>query len=147
MLPLDSRSSLRYGSAYIELCMHIVDVRIDILLKENEVKIGKILVAATIGTGSAAGMVQSQTYSNYGNQTYGNDGSVYSQYGNQTYGNDGSVYSQYGNQVYGNDGSVLSQYGNQTYGNDGTVFSQYGNQTYGNDGTVCSQYGNQVICN
>ena len=77
-------------------------------------KIGKAVVVGTLAV-SAGVTVAQGTYSTYGNQTYGSDGTTHSTYGNQTYGSDGTTYSTYGNQTYGSDGSSASQYGNQIY--------------------------------
>ncbi len=63
-------------------------------------KIGKIIVTATVLSISQVSYAES--YSTYGNTTYGSDGTSYSQYGNTTYGSDGTSYSQYGNTLYGN---------------------------------------------
>ena len=61
-------------------------------------KFGKLLLSASLVSSCAF----SESWSTYGNQTYGSDGSSYSQYGNTVYGSDGSTYSKYGNTVYGN---------------------------------------------
>jgi len=84
------------------------------------------------------------SYTRYGNTTYGSDGSSYTQYGNTVYGDDGSTYSKYGNTIYGNDGSTSTKYGNTTYESDGTSYSQYGNTIYGSDGSSYSKYGNTI---
>ena len=63
-------------------------------------KLGKIIVSATVL--SISQVAYSETYSTYGNTTYGSDGTSYSQYGNTTYGSDGSSYSRYGDTLYGN---------------------------------------------
>ena len=60
-------------------------------------KLGFVVVASL----TVATSVSAQTYSTYGNHTYGSDGSTYSTYGNHTYGSDGSTYSRYGNHIYG----------------------------------------------
>ncbi len=59
--------------------------------------IGKLLVGATL----VATCTYADSWSTYGNTTYGSDGSSYTRYGNTTYGSDGSSYSNYGNSTYG----------------------------------------------
>ena len=48
-------------------------------------KLGKIIVSATVL--SISQVAYSETYSTYGNTTYGSDGSSYSRYGDTLYGN------------------------------------------------------------
>ena len=69
-------------------------------------KIIKVTAIVSVVTLASAGVSNAETWSTYGNQTYGSDGTTYSQYGNQTYGS------------YGSGGSFsCSTYGNQTYCN------------------------------
>ena len=42
-------------------------------------------------------------------------GNSYSTYGNTTYGSDGTTSSRYGNTIYGSGGGSCSTYGNTTY--------------------------------
>ncbi|EJE48773.1 hypothetical protein PMI14_06801 [Acidovorax sp. CF316] len=113
----------------------------------SKAKITLMLAALVLVTGA----VQAQTYRQYGNTTYGSDGSSYRQYGNTIQSNDGTNYRQYGNTTYGSDGSSYRQYGNTTYGNDGSTARSYGNTTTitspsGNT-TNCRRYGNSLSCN
>ena len=68
-------------------------------------------------SGLALPLVAGETWSTYGDHTYGSDGTSYSSYGNTDYGSDGTSYSNYGNSSYGSDGSSLHCYGNHCYGN------------------------------
>ena len=63
-------------------------------------KIGKILLATAVAT-TIASAANSETWSTYGNTTYGSNGTSYSKYGNTTYGSNGTSYSNYGNTLYG----------------------------------------------
>ena len=49
-----------------------------------------------------APLLSAESYTQYGNTTYGSDGTSYSTYGNTTYGSDGTSCTQYGNTVYCN---------------------------------------------
>ena len=114
--------------------------RVLFLVNNNFMKLGPINLNSNLisplkltGTFAAASItfgiipVDANTWSTYGNTTYGPNGS-YSTYGNTTYGPNGS-YSTYGNTTYGPSGSY-STYGNTTYGPNGSI-SCYGNTCYG----------------
>jgi len=52
-------------------------------------KLGTLILGASLVSSCAL----AQSWSTYGNHTYGSDGSSYSTYGSQTYGSDGSSYT------------------------------------------------------
>jgi hypothetical protein len=62
----------------------------------------------------------------------------------------GPTYSTYGNQTWGTDGSWSGTYGNRTYQNNGQLSETHGRDThiYHPDGStmVCSNYGHQMVC-
>ena len=110
--------------------------------------------AAAQTTSPTVPYLGSGTYSTYGRQTYGPDGTQFN-LGNGTtilQGPNGSVttYSTYGHQIHGSDGSMTYSNNNRTYQNNGIVSDTHGKQTYiykpGGKTVVCSTYGSQQIC-
>ena len=128
------------------------------LLREHQMKYVLALILAL----SAAPAFAQSSWSDYGNQSYGQiNGQSFNanRIGSQTYGrigNDSFSTSRIGNQTIGRIGNQNfnhNQIGNQGYGrigNDSYSTTRIGNQTIinGSNGrTTCTRIGSQMICN
>jgi hypothetical protein len=136
------------------------------MFRVSNVWIGVIAVITALTTGAhaqtpdqnpAVSFQNRGTYSTFGNQTYGPNGTLQQRQGSQTYtidrngaGGLGPTYSTLGHQTYGSDGSELYSYGNRAYEKNGTVSNTQGNHTTfyrpGEKTVTCSTYGSQTVC-
>lgn len=106
------------------------------------------LAAAAIGV-TASTMAQNIQWNQVGSGTQTNSNSgytTYQQFGNTTYGSDGSRSQQWGNQNFNSNGTSSYDAGNVRIHSNGTSSYTTGDISRDSNGRICQRIGEQVIC-
>jgi hypothetical protein len=107
----------------------------------------RLFLVSAMLVGAAAGSLSTAfaqtSYSRYGGNVYGSDGSHYSVFGDTVFDDHGNSMGTLPDKSYGSDGSSYS-HGNSVYDDQWNSSSTFGN--YGTNGRHCSTFGNTAYC-